>query len=227
MSNIWGLLLQGDSGSGLVVLTNSPAPVLVGVVSYGVAECGAENKAGVYARVQLFTSWIRESMKLNSVPDVVSWLSSPRGIPSADQCFAGQLIRLYCTWLLVLACSWTVYQKQKADWAIHVAFHQLITFFAGQMITDQTVRHVTTSTEQSIFIVYGHFIYSSCLCRYHLLNMIRQSMQCLCSVRNCQRGFRSIWLMTLLQSSMWRKVSSHRGKWSNIHHIEQSNSVII
>ena len=74
MSNIWGLLLQGDSGSGLVVLTNSPAPVLVGVVSYkyGVAECGAENKAGVYARVQLFTSWIRESMKLNSVPDVVS-----------------------------------------------------------------------------------------------------------------------------------------------------------
>ena len=72
MSNIWGLLLQGDSGSGLVVLTNSPAPVLVGVVSYGVKECGAENKAGVYARVQLFTSWIRESMKLNSVPDVVS-----------------------------------------------------------------------------------------------------------------------------------------------------------
>ena len=58
-----------------MVLTNSPAPVLVGVVSYGVAwggECGAENKAGVYARVQLFTSWIRESMKLNSVPDVVS-----------------------------------------------------------------------------------------------------------------------------------------------------------
>ena len=28
--------------------------------------------------------------------------------------------------------------------------------------------------------------------------------------------FRCIWMMTLLQSSMWRKVSSNRGEWSTI-----------
>ena len=45
----------------MVVVTNGSAPVLVGVVSYGSgSECGAENKAGIYARVQHFTSWIRQ-----------------------------------------------------------------------------------------------------------------------------------------------------------------------
>ena len=52
--------LQGDSGSALVVRQNGSAPVQVGVVSYGVyAECGKENAAGIYARVQHFTPWIR------------------------------------------------------------------------------------------------------------------------------------------------------------------------
>ena len=42
----------------------------------------------------------------------------------------------------------------------------------------------------------------------------------------CWRFF-CIWLRTLLQSSMWRKVSSNIGKWSEISpHIEPSNGII-
>lgn len=54
---------QGDSGAGLVVRQNGSAPVLVGVVSYGDgSECGHENAAGIYTRVQTFTPWIRKAI---------------------------------------------------------------------------------------------------------------------------------------------------------------------
>ena len=36
------------------------------------------------------------------------------------------------------------------------------------------------------------------------------------SAYHCFRGIRCMWLMTPLQSFMWRKVSSNRGKWSKI-----------
>ena len=51
---------QGDSGSALVVLTES-GPVLVGVVSYG-WECGDESAPGVYSRVQYFRQWILQTI---------------------------------------------------------------------------------------------------------------------------------------------------------------------
>ena len=47
---------QGDSGSGLIVLSEV-GPVLVGVVSYG-WECGDNRSPGVYSRVQFFRQWI-------------------------------------------------------------------------------------------------------------------------------------------------------------------------
>ena len=51
---------QGDSGSPLVVVTDS-GPVLVGVVSYG-WECGDERSPGVYSRVQIFREWILQTI---------------------------------------------------------------------------------------------------------------------------------------------------------------------
>ena len=41
-------------------------------------------------------------------------------------------------------------------------------------------------------------------------------------------GFRCIWLKTLLQSSIWRKVTSNRGKWSTIslHRAKQYTSSV-
>ena len=51
---------QGDSGSPLVVVTDS-GPVLVGVVSYG-WECGDERAPGVYSRVQYFRQWILQTI---------------------------------------------------------------------------------------------------------------------------------------------------------------------
>ena len=47
---------QGDSGSGLIVVSDT-GPVLVGVVSYG-WDCGDNRSPGVYSRVQFFKSWI-------------------------------------------------------------------------------------------------------------------------------------------------------------------------
>ena len=51
---------QGDSGSPLVVVTDS-GPVQVGVVSYG-WECGDERSPGVYSRVQFFRQWILQTI---------------------------------------------------------------------------------------------------------------------------------------------------------------------
>jgi secreted trypsin-like serine protease len=50
---------QGDSGGPLFVRQLTGAPLLVGVVSWGLG-CGVKNKYGVYANVSYLQAWIRQ-----------------------------------------------------------------------------------------------------------------------------------------------------------------------
>ena len=53
---------RGDSG-GPVILTNG-APLLVGIVSWGKKACAGDGRPGVYTRIDRYTQWISEAMKL-------------------------------------------------------------------------------------------------------------------------------------------------------------------
>ncbi len=53
---------RGDSG-GPVVLTNG-TPLLVGIVSWGKKACAGDGRPGVYTRIDQFTPWIEQAMKL-------------------------------------------------------------------------------------------------------------------------------------------------------------------
>ncbi len=61
---------RGDSG-GPVVLTNGK-PTLVGIVSWGKRRCAGDGRPGVYTRIDRYTQWINQAMKLppgrNSLP---------------------------------------------------------------------------------------------------------------------------------------------------------------
>jgi secreted trypsin-like serine protease len=61
---------RGDSG-GPVILTNG-VPLLVGIVSWGKKACAGDGRPGVYTRVDRYTQWISQAMKLppgkNSLP---------------------------------------------------------------------------------------------------------------------------------------------------------------
>ena len=61
---------RGDSG-GPVVLTTG-APTLVGIVSWGKRRCAGDGRPGVYTRIDRYTQWINQAMKLppgrNSLP---------------------------------------------------------------------------------------------------------------------------------------------------------------
>lgn len=48
----------GDSGGPLVVADGAERPVVVGVASYGSAECGSRHTPDVYARVGRYAGWI-------------------------------------------------------------------------------------------------------------------------------------------------------------------------
>ena len=62
----------GDSGSPLmqVVKKNNDSKthvhsyILIGMVSYGPEECGIENRAGVYTRVEGYDDWISEFLRM-------------------------------------------------------------------------------------------------------------------------------------------------------------------
>lgn len=53
---------RGDSG-GPVILTNG-TPLLVGIVSWGKKACAGDGRPGVYTRIDRYTQWINEAMKL-------------------------------------------------------------------------------------------------------------------------------------------------------------------
>ena len=53
---------RGDSG-GPVVLTNG-TPLLVGIVSWGKKACAGDGRPGVYTRIDRYTQWIDQAMKL-------------------------------------------------------------------------------------------------------------------------------------------------------------------
>lgn len=53
---------RGDSG-GPVVLTNGN-PVLVGIVSWGKRRCAGDGRPGVYTRIDRYSQWISDAMKL-------------------------------------------------------------------------------------------------------------------------------------------------------------------
>ncbi|MEO8365130.1 MAG: serine protease [Pseudoxanthomonas sp.] len=61
---------RGDSG-GPVILTNG-TPLLVGIVSWGKRACAGDGRPGVYTRIDRYTQWISQAMKLppgkNSLP---------------------------------------------------------------------------------------------------------------------------------------------------------------
>lgn len=61
---------RGDSG-GPVILTNG-TPLLVGIVSWGKKACAGDGRPGVYTRIDRYTQWISQAMKLppgkNSLP---------------------------------------------------------------------------------------------------------------------------------------------------------------
>ena len=62
----------GDSGSPLmkVIKKNNDSKInvhsyiLIGMVSYGPPECGIENRAGVYTRVEGYDDWISEFIRM-------------------------------------------------------------------------------------------------------------------------------------------------------------------
>ena len=62
----------GDSGSPLMKVvkknndskTNVHSYILIGMVSYGPQECGIENRAGVYTRVEGYDDWISEFLRM-------------------------------------------------------------------------------------------------------------------------------------------------------------------
>lgn len=53
---------RGDSG-GPVILTNG-TPLLVGIVSWGKRACAGDGRPGVYTRIDRYTQWIEQAMKL-------------------------------------------------------------------------------------------------------------------------------------------------------------------
>jgi len=53
---------RGDSG-GPVILTNG-TPLLVGIVSWGKKACAGDGRPGVYTRIDRYTQWISDAMKL-------------------------------------------------------------------------------------------------------------------------------------------------------------------
>ena len=53
---------RGDSG-GPVILTNG-TPLLVGIVSWGKKACAGDGRPGVYTRIDRYTQWISQAMKL-------------------------------------------------------------------------------------------------------------------------------------------------------------------
>lgn len=50
----------GDSGGPLVASDGDGRPVLVGVASYGTAECGSRHTPDVYARISTYRAWIEK-----------------------------------------------------------------------------------------------------------------------------------------------------------------------
>ena len=62
----------GDSGSPLMKVVkknndskiNVQSYILIGMVSYGPPECGIENRAGVYTRVEGYDDWISEFLRM-------------------------------------------------------------------------------------------------------------------------------------------------------------------
>jgi hypothetical protein len=55
---------KGDSG-GPVILTNRPAPELVGLVSWGKDQCTGDGEPSVFTRIQSHLAWIRKAMSLD------------------------------------------------------------------------------------------------------------------------------------------------------------------
>ena len=53
---------RGDSG-GPVILTNG-TPLLVGIVSWGKKACAGDGRPGVYTRIDRYTQWIDQAMRL-------------------------------------------------------------------------------------------------------------------------------------------------------------------
>jgi hypothetical protein len=53
---------RGDSG-GPVILTNG-TPLLVGIVSWGKKACAGDGRPGVYTRIDRYTAWIEQAMRL-------------------------------------------------------------------------------------------------------------------------------------------------------------------
>ena len=60
---------SGDSGGPLAVQDDNNNHVQVGITSWGVEECGAEDYYGVYARVSKFTDWIEANLEMLRIPD--------------------------------------------------------------------------------------------------------------------------------------------------------------
>jgi hypothetical protein len=76
---------HGDSGGPLLVRAEGGGWLQVGIVSYGVKECGAKGTYSVYARVGAYAQWIEHHVRMQTTPPPDS--SSPPavelGAPSA------------------------------------------------------------------------------------------------------------------------------------------------